>query len=133
MTAGWRLGGRPGDPVPPTLGCRKQVAQALGQGPRALAPGQRANCPLQLGSVPVRPVRLGEAPHKRTSGARREAPGGPPRRGDPRLGIPAAETRWGAGEGPGAEAREKECGAARVAGWEGGKLFPANPFSEDPS
>lgn len=53
MTAGGRRGGRLGGPAPHTLGRGKPLARALGQGPRVLARGQRANCPPQLGAAPA--------------------------------------------------------------------------------
>lgn len=132
MTAGWRLGGRPGDPVPPTLGCRKPVAQALGQGPYALAPSRGRTAPCSWGLC----LLGGCAFAGLLLSALRE------RRAKPRVARPGVGTlgwgcqllRSGGGwEGPGVEVGEEECGAQLVARWEGGKLFPVSPFSEDPS
>lgn len=132
MTAGGRRGWRLGVPRASRPGARR--ANRPGSGTRTSCPCPGAEgeltpavgvCARQAGA----PLGASAQGH---FGGSAGSPGGRLRRGDPRLGMPAAETGWGLGSDP-AWRWGRRRGARRMAGCKAGKEFLVNPSTEDPS
>lgn len=91
--------------------------------------GRGRTAPRSWGLARQAGAPLGASAHPPFGGSA-GSPGGRLRRGDPRLGMPAAETGWGLGSDP-AWRWGRRRGAGRMAGGEGGKEFLVIPSTEE--